>query len=1739
MNTNNLIKVQTLTDNSSGYFFKSYDDKKSFVITSKHSICEFRSTCDLIKSSVKDCCRNCSLEFDTQKIHLLSSNDVSLHIEKIYYDKAKDLVILNVSETANDTLIINEQSISDYYVSFGFNSSDSGITPLVFDVPRVVDTLIYYNLHSNPTPNLIEKEDNFKGISGSVIFTHHEKYPTAKALIIHNENHNDFGAESLDTLNFSEINDFFECNVFDQRLYIPEVKELNELSQQNLEQVYKTIDDFELPRTKLHEQFEEKSNSGRFIQITGLSGTGKSAFLRQIAESKTNNLPFLFIKSDQLTGSNNWLEYLSRARLPSFSIAEWLISLEAVGGVPLVFIDGIDRVSENSKPIIEDLIRTIVNNHALSNWKIVTTLRDTGLEPLKVWIGALLKDINIQTINIELLNDDECTVLAQQIPSIHKLLFSDSKVKEIIRRPFFAKVLTNLNDNNFEPESELELIDAWWERGGFSATGEDRYNRQDLLKNLSELKSQNLSNSVKRRDVSPINSLDSLVVDGIVCVNSKNSTVDFTHDIFYEWTLLYVLQEEESEWLSKIESFGEPPFISRTVELLAQREFVDNQWVSHLANPKFKELRSQWLRSWVMGPIGHPKFMELNNEYTQSLSENNFDLFNKLLIWFQAEKTKACPIFLEQPNNIDVAIQYAWPSDIDLWKKLLIYLFQNFQKIPIEAYPKLLKIFEVWQNLCRYAQTNTISSKILQQSLEWLIELSDDVVERNKWNNFSELTDFRHRLIEIILLAANFDSSYPKKYLEFLISSSRPTILNEDYKYIILFSRKISLSHPRLLADLTLKYLLEELPKERLGRINKTKEQNNSYIKKILEIPENERTEEQKLSIRKWQCRPSPIFDNIQDYDWESLSIGDDSRHFYPGSPLKEPFLSLLNHSEDHGLELIRNLSNHAIQAWKQLCEISEKTPLPTIIEFPWGTQEFWGNKKEYIWKTPVGINNALSSAYMALEKWCFDQLEAGRDFDELIQKIISRHESVAILGILAVLVLEKEIISSSVFSFITNFKILELDKFRFEKDVCNTNFRLIPFQNKPEFKKDIEVIKDIYNKKCHKLRLELLLQNYFIDPQFHELMKDKLSNFNTNLPFNYEHEKADESCINSLKERADFYAGYVDSNNYSYQQVSENQISVSFNHPYYQKQLESQEYNEQINYLEYSKIAYWAEKSLEANAIQNNYTIESVMKFLKGAEDKDLFLDSCDVYDASSTFKSMKQSAFSALAAIVLVFRENSKESDLTWAREINNQVVKLSYSSYEIDTSSALLGAHPNKFLAQSLVNEILHNSENESTLRNLFNLLYSPSHEISLVALQECLKLWEVDQKYSWAAIYFVFSLCHDRLKFKIYNSREYSESAQELDLLFEQVNQYMNSDDEWCDLPAPVYPWVKLSEEEIQREQERKSKIAAIKGREVHFLSRKSTDEWERSNKPWDFQFASKIFQILPIQKLLTNSSQEHFIKFVEQCLSWTIEKQEPSWLREGERIDDKGRMYEWNFDFIGVLAEIVGLLPTTEIESKLLLPILNIKDDDLCWDLLSSFTSAYISTFIYDEKNSPSNAMNILDQCLDRLLKASCFRKDSYRAGEISGFGLPTLVKSLMFVSINRTCVLSSRFANNDWSEIEIILPLVDKYIRAVGWSGTIMRLFLELCKRAIQYYPSDIYADQVLEVISSEKLINWNELIYAKISELIQSFVDRDKNMPIESRQKLLKIIDWLVDHGDRRSAALQSSAFFQNTKST
>ena len=97
-----------------------------------------------------------------------------------------------------------------------------------------------------------------------------------------------------------------------------------------------------------------------------------------------------------------------------------------------------------------------------------------------------------------------------------------------------------------------------------------------------------------------------------------------------------------------------------------------------------------------------------------------------------------------------------------------------------------------------------------------------------------------------------------------------------------------------------------------------------------------------------------------------------------------------------------------------------------------------------------------------------------------------------------------------------------------------------------------------------------------------------------------------------------------------------------------------------------------------------------------------------------------------------------------------------------------------------------------------------------------------------------------------------------------------------------------------------------------------------------------------------------------------------------------------------------------------------------------------------------------------------------------------------------------------------------------------------MHPFLTLCERARANYPAETFADQVLAIIGDgpDYLKGWHgTFIPARVAELVQHFSHRDAPMELASAQKFLRILDMLVDMGDRRSAALQLGEAFREVR--
>jgi hypothetical protein len=122
----------------------------------------------------------------------------------------------------------------------------------------------------------------------------------------------------------------------------------------------------------------------------------------------------------------------------------------------------------------------------------------------------------------------------------------------------------------------------------------------------------------------------------------------------------------------------------------------------------------------------------------------------------------------------------------------------------------------------------------------------------------------------------------------------------------------------------------------------------------------------------------------------------------FPPRYWKTPFLPFLRRRSECGLKRLIKLINFATE---RTCELlhSEFGVLPTLeIELN-GEKTIWlGDQRVFSWnRYPLITVDTIGSALMALEKWLYEELEAGRSVDVAIETIFRESRSLAFVGVL------------------------------------------------------------------------------------------------------------------------------------------------------------------------------------------------------------------------------------------------------------------------------------------------------------------------------------------------------------------------------------------------------------------------------------------------------------------------------------------------------------------------------------------------------------------------------------------------------------------------------------------------------------------------------------------------------------------------------------------------------------------
>ena len=534
--------------------------------------------------------------------------------------------------------------------------------------------------------------------------------------------------------------------------------------------------------------------------------------------------------------------------------------------------------------------------------------------------------------------------------------------------------------------------------------------------------------------------------------------------------------------------------------------------------------------------------MSTLEEFTALMHANDFALCEKMLVWFQAQHTIPSPIILqgatsplEGVDRLRIADLLGWPSDFGSWGRLIDWLIASAPTLPVRLIPSALELLGVWQNALSDLP-NPRSKNILQLCSTWLIDLEGDLYSEayrseGEWKDLSSEACSRlaTSLRSTILRAARSYPEFATSLMDRAVANGR--MRDKAYDDLMGFTPVLAEVMPDAVVKVAEAKLKEELPQDTYDRVRREEEEHFAWLKELRAKPKDQLTRHDQLALS------SPHFPfSRSDIRYEQIGIEEHNGYYFPVSALHEPFASLLARSPEAGLRLIRNLSNHATIGWRQNLSLRrEGTPLPVVLDFPWGRQEFWGGWRVYSWGQGELGPQPLECAYLALMYWACKEIEKGRSASEVIRLILEGSQSYASLGLCLCLALETREVSATTLPIVACQRLWQHDLQRLvqepQKNIDLLGFGFLSRLTGEKAKAKAYLDQRKYRKR--EVRELAMLFALSPDDDLRERFRALLAAFPRDLPYEVEEQRSNAELTADLIKHAERWAGLGDRENY------------------------------------------------------------------------------------------------------------------------------------------------------------------------------------------------------------------------------------------------------------------------------------------------------------------------------------------------------------------------------------------------------------------------------------------------------------------------------------------------------------------------------------------------------------------------------------------------------------------------------
>ena len=467
-------------------------------------------------------------------------------------------------------------------------------------------------------------------------------------------------------------------------------RRLAEASENALADIDDTVGGAVLLRHERLAEIRAALDTGRYVEIRGNSGVGKSGLLKHLA-GQVSAESRLIVLSPVRTTPRGWSHL--RAVLEFDGRAPQLLADLAQSGGAILFIDNLNRFAEDERLTVIDLVRAASTVPGVS---VVATARTSFGDDETNWLptDALQRLVRANPITIGELSDPEICQLRQAAPQLAALLADGHPAQQVARNLFRLSRLATRGAADSQ-RTEIDMARQWWD----TADGPDngRRERARVMRAVAE-------GALAGAATVNVDDLPPAAVDALVRSESLrdfgSDRVAFRHDVLAEWAVSCLLSHRGVFDRLPLQRPA-PAMLARGVELAArfaiERSSDSIAWQQLLERVSREGVHGSWRRAALLALVRSEADADVLIRASEPLLANHARLLRELIRTVQAVDVRpASQLFAAlgvDPAVVPPQLNTAYGP---AWVRLIMWLLALGDRVPAAAISDVVGLYIAW-----------------------------------------------------------------------------------------------------------------------------------------------------------------------------------------------------------------------------------------------------------------------------------------------------------------------------------------------------------------------------------------------------------------------------------------------------------------------------------------------------------------------------------------------------------------------------------------------------------------------------------------------------------------------------------------------------------------------------------------------------------------------------------------------------------------------------------------------------------------------------------------------------------------------------------------------------------------------------------------------------------------------------------------------------------------------------------